>query len=69
MSDNSRRENGMIAHLLLIILVFVWSVIISSIVGDDEFHEHYNTPSSILFGVVCTTASIHGIYLLITSKE
>jgi len=64
-----KREIGIIIHLLLIVLGCIWAMILLSIVGDKEFHEHYNTPTAIIVGVMCTTASIHGIYLLITSRN
>ena len=65
----NKREIGIITHLLLMVLCCIWTMVLLSIVGDKEFHEHYNTPSAIFFGVLCTTATIHGIYLLITSNK
>jgi len=65
---SNKRENGMIIHLVLIVLYIVWVIIISSVLGYEKFNEHYNTPCLIILGILCTSVTIHGLYLLITEK-
>lgn len=68
MKREDKRDAGMIIHLVVILLIIVWTTVLCSIVGEEYFNVHYNTPTGILFGIVCTTASLHGIYLLLTKK-
>lgn len=64
----TKREKYMIIHLLMIVLIIIWVCIIQSIVGVDVFNGQYGKLTNIGLGIICTTASIHGSYLIITSK-
>lgn len=68
MDRSDKRDIGMIIHLFVILLYLIWAWVISVIVGHEEWMANYNTPMIIGTAVLCTTAIIHGIILIITSK-
>ena len=59
----------MLGQVVLIVLMLIWSAIIETIIGSAEFNETFKIPVITLFGVLCTSASITGLYLFIKEKQ
>lgn len=69
MDRSDKRTIGMIIHLFVILLYLIWAWVISVVVGHEEWMANYNTPVIIGTAVLITTASIHGIILMIKSSQ